>query len=338
MGRPARVVLDTFGRETRGEMPVDIAYLESLRSFRDPRGSFTETFLTPEIGGGRTVAVLTMPLLREPERIGWVFCHSFAEEQSSMQAIEVSMARSLGAAGFPVLRFHSQGYGDSELEPAEAGVRAHFQGATDALVVLRDLTSVPDVGLFGGRFGAAVAASVGTSAEAAALILWDPVVSGRRYAEKLVRRSIMSTVTSARATSDPIEELRQHASADLRGFPFRASDFDEMCGLDVAERLAGFQGQSLIVQLSRGSAVQPDIGRLMTALRRDASQLVIVTQDPDERPLGEPRYNERAKGTKADTQAGLERELVARTEAWVERFRSMPSSSVPQAMRGRDGT
>ena len=42
-------------------MALDEMLLESLRSYEDPRSGIRERFLTPVIGGQRTVCVLSSP-------------------------------------------------------------------------------------------------------------------------------------------------------------------------------------------------------------------------------------------------------------------------------------
>src|SRR5437867_1508751 len=102
-----------------------------MRSYADRELGIQETFLQPRIGGGRTVGVLSIPL-DLPLAGGWVICHSFALEQVYLQSLESALARKLAATGFAVLRFHTQGYGDSELGVEHISLRGHVDQAGEA--------------------------------------------------------------------------------------------------------------------------------------------------------------------------------------------------------------
>src|SRR5439155_5056830 len=107
------------------------------------------------LGGGSTIAVLSRPLA-PAHPIGWVVCHSFGLEQINLDQLDVIVARTLAAAGFTCLRFHAQGYGESELR--EVTLEGHVDGALDAVNLLLREPGVGRVGVMGARFGAVVAA------------------------------------------------------------------------------------------------------------------------------------------------------------------------------------
>ena len=92
--------------------------LEALRSYRDPQTGIGERFVGLELGGARSVGVLSTPS-DDPQPTAWLVCHGFGAEQVNLQPMEVALARALAASGFSVLRYHGQGYGDSE-RPSEA--------------------------------------------------------------------------------------------------------------------------------------------------------------------------------------------------------------------------
>src|SRR4051812_9224642 len=116
-------------------MPLDMGLLESHRSHRDTSGGYRERFVRLRVGTGLTFGVLSMPLGR-PRGVAWVSCHSFGTEQLELQRLEAATARRLSAAGFPVLRFHCQGYGDSEDDPGGAGLSTQVTDTLDAMAWL----------------------------------------------------------------------------------------------------------------------------------------------------------------------------------------------------------
>ncbi len=91
---------------------MDTDLLERHRSFSNHRLGVAERFVDLELSSGRTVGVLSTPLDGARE-VGWVICHGFGTEQVDLQATDAAVARGVAAAGYPVLRFHSLGYGDS---------------------------------------------------------------------------------------------------------------------------------------------------------------------------------------------------------------------------------
>lgn len=296
--------------------------LEELRSFTDPRRGIAERFLTPTIGGGRTVAVLSRPIAA-PRDAGWVVCHGIAMDQINLQPFEVPVTRRVAASGFPVLRYHGQGYGDSEMSPEEVTVESAIAGAVEAVRLLREATGVRRVGLFGPRFGGAVAAIAAERTGADGLVLWDPVVSGRKYATRLGRlSSATELVTRGRAQlkgQNPIAVLEEKGVLDVQGIPVRRALFEGIAGLDLRRDVASFAGRSVVVQISTDDEPRPDLEKLVAHLNGigGSSRLEIVVDGQAEK-FGQPRLVGQGDGTKVDTMSELARSLVEGTAAWCE--------------------
>src|SRR5262249_34932224 len=156
----------------------DVALLASHRQYEDKRTGITEEFLQPTLQGVRTVAVLSRPL--GPARpVGWVICHSLALEQVHLARMEVVVARTLAAAGFPVLRYHTRGYGDSDGGEG-VGLGTHLADATEAVELMRRVGGVERIGMLGARFGGTVAALVADRLDLDLLGLWEPVTRGQQ--------------------------------------------------------------------------------------------------------------------------------------------------------------
>jgi pimeloyl-ACP methyl ester carboxylesterase len=319
---------DTLQRlEAKGPEPRanGIARLESMRAFEEPALGIAERFLTPTLGGGKTVAILSTPIGREPAA-GWVLCHSYGLEQINLYALEVPLARTIAAAGNAVLRFHAQGYGDSAIPHEEVSLASHLSSAIDAVDVIRTEAGISEVGLFGARFGGAVAATaadrlaqdgVGISA----LALWEPMVRGRSYMQALARMSVLSELISSGRESgtarDPAEILRESGVLDVQGFPLRQETFEEVSAVDLLQELRVFQGRSLVVQVSKGERVRPDLQRLMEHLQGLGGDATLeVVTDPKADRFGRPRYRGMANGTKADTQQSVADAIISMTATW----------------------
>ena len=298
-----------------------ILELLRLRSFSDPRRGIAERFLTPTIGGARTVAVHSAPL-GAPREDGWVLCHAFAMDQVNLQPFEVPLARRISAAGFPVLRFHAQGFGDSELPTGHISVASQVGDAVEAVQILREVAGVRRVGLFGARFGGAVAAMAAERTGADALVTWDPVVSGRRYATRLARLSSASElVTKGRAQikgRNPMEVLDETGLLDVQGVPVTKDLFDAISRVDLKKDLSAFEGRSVVVQISKTEQPRGDLENFVAHLDELGESRLEVVVDHKADQFGQPRLIGNGDGTKADTMSSLAESLIGGTARWCE--------------------
>ena len=118
---------------------------------------------------------------------GALVCHpGFAEYEASHRATR-QLATVLARCGCAVLRFDYSATGDSWGRSEDARLdrwREDVLTAVDELVAIGGVRSVALVGL---RLGAALALeTVAQRDEIRSVVLWDPVVSGRTYLEKLI--------------------------------------------------------------------------------------------------------------------------------------------------------
>ena len=296
--------------------------LAALAGYVDRDSGIAEDFLTPVLGGARTVAVLSSPV--GPLRgTTWVLCHSFALEQIYLQPLEVPFVRSLTAAGYEVLRYHSQGYGDSDLPAGSVSLQSHLRDAADAVELLRR-RGATRIGLIGFRFGGSVAALAADRVDADALILWEPVLKGRAFLNALARRAIVSQLTvranqssPAGSTEDPLQRIDDEDTVDLQGFPLTRTSYEQILNMDLLMDLNRFAGEALVVQISRSSEQRPDLKRLVKRLGEiGGSPAHEVVSHPRPQLFGGPRYRPTGTGEKRDTQADLLAALTAATIGW----------------------
>jgi pimeloyl-ACP methyl ester carboxylesterase len=301
-------------------MPVAHALLESLRSFGSQAMGIRESFLDLQVGGARTFGVLATSL-GSARDIGWVVCHSFAMEQFNLQPLEVATARRLAALGFPVLRFHAQGYGDSERPIEEARVASQVRDTVEAVAAVRSSTGVRRVGLVGGRLGGTVAALAASTFGADALVLWEPVVSGERYLRSLVTPALASELvgrgrprSSARS---PFDEIGTAGVIEVEGLPLGRELIEEVRALDLLSSLRSFQSRALVVQVSPSSEPRRDLEQLVARLASLGTPPAFeVVADPRGGSFGQLRYRLGRDGRKVDTQAALSERLTDLTVAW----------------------
>lgn len=120
---------------------------------------------------------------------GLVICPPIGYELWSSYATLRSLARDACDAGITVLRFDYDGTGDSVGDHLDANrVQAWLQSIDEACRHLVESCGVRKLSLLGLRLGASLAATYATQAQRAwldELILWDPVVNGRRFVRGL---------------------------------------------------------------------------------------------------------------------------------------------------------
>jgi pimeloyl-ACP methyl ester carboxylesterase len=319
-------------------MTTDVSTLEGMVSFEDEKRGIRERFVKLQVGGGFTLGVLSEPLEKGTRAPAWVLCHSFGLEQIALQSIETPIARRLSAAGFPVLRFHAQGYGDSELPVEGVSLQTHVRDTIDATSQLVDMTGAEQVGFIGAKFGGAVAALAAERAGATALAMWHPVVSGRKYIDGLMRQSTLSDIAAyptGRAMARPddlAKNLESDGTVDLQGFPVTRDAFEAFQALNLIEQLNSFRGSSLLVQISAVPKVSQDLQRLVERLRQIGgnSKLEVIIH-ARARVFGMPRFRIHGN-SKIDTQADLLEDLARVTVDWSRGLPTARHATISEAL------
>ena len=162
-------------------------------------------------------------------RAGILLCYPAPQEYMFAHRAFRRLAEELARKGHPVLRFDYTGTGDSASDLEDATLSAWRADVVTAADELGELANVDQVSVVGMRLGASLAATV--SAEGRRfreIVLWDPIVSGRRAVEELRaiddQRYAMSHV---KRDPPPIDELC--------GFPFPAQLRRELDRLDLLQ-------------------------------------------------------------------------------------------------------
>jgi pimeloyl-ACP methyl ester carboxylesterase len=327
-------------------MGVNVDMLTRYRGYEDPSAGISEEFLQPRLGLGRTVAILARPL-GPPRPVGFVICHSFAMEQIHLTRFDAFMARSLAAAGFPVLRFHGQGYGDSEGDMSDIGLSSHLAEATDVVALMATQENVDEVGIMGARLGGMVAALVADAQNLSYLALWDPVVAGAQYMRDVLRSQLLHKMvqdaaqaglgqasdespgsTQGSGIEDPRRQLETVGRADIKGFPLTRQAFDDLSAVNLAQDLQQFRGKSLVLGLSRTDRMSPSLTKLEAHLQELGGECTAqVVIDKSAGQFGQHHHSNLPGGIKVDLQFELTRVLAELTAAWAK---GEPRRATPQ--------
>jgi hypothetical protein len=220
-----------------------------------------------------------------------------------------------------VLRYHGQGYGDSELEAERLSLGGHRRDALDAVAFLRETR--PDlgfVGLVGPRFGGTVAALVAGEARASALVLIDPVVSGSTYVRTMLARSVIGGLKeSSSGRTSPPPEPNDSSVIEVDGTLLDRAALDEIAQLDLARAVSGFRGPSLILQVSRSPEPREPMERLRARLAELGGDPELrAVADPDALRFGLPRFRRAGGSRKVDVQSDLSETLVSEAVRWAD--------------------
>jgi pimeloyl-ACP methyl ester carboxylesterase len=97
------------------------------------------------------------------------------------------LATRLSIRGYDTLRFDYFGTGDSGGEASQTDLVGCESDLEAAIETVKDIAGTQRVALIGLRVGANIAARVAARLpdEVAALVLWDPIVSGKEYVRSL---------------------------------------------------------------------------------------------------------------------------------------------------------
>lgn len=164
-----------------------------------------------------------------------LICPPFGQEALRSHRFFKVLADRLARAGFSVLRFDYYGTGDSPGDDADGDFDGWTRDIAAAHEELRRLSSAgtpgtPGVSWLGVRLGGTLAllAAQQTRPVLERLVLWEPVVDGRRYAQLLREWHVYSLELSY---CIPDASLRRRLAADPLAFT------DEASGFAVSQRL-----------------------------------------------------------------------------------------------------
>jgi pimeloyl-ACP methyl ester carboxylesterase len=302
-------------------MPIDEALLEAHASYRSEPLGISEQFVRLDAGPARTWGVLSMPL-GERRSTAWLVCHSFGLEQVDLHMTDVAMARALAAEGHPTLRFHCQGYGESDDLSHPPTVSAQLRDTLDVIRQVPGLTGVDRIGLAGSRVGAAVAALAADATGAPDLILVQPVVKGSKYVTEMLRARVViemlgETPWAATTVEELREELAEHGMVNIKGWRLGRDAVEDLEKVDLM-KLEHFSGKALIVQVSRGESVQGPVTRLAKRLEEiGATAEVQVLTHPSAPNFGNEHFRPSGRDTLGDVLEGVNTGLVEQSLAWV---------------------
>ncbi|MEQ8207256.1 MAG: alpha/beta hydrolase, partial [Woeseia sp.] len=166
-------------------------------------------------------------------------------------------ARRAADLGVAVLRFDFRGNGDSAGHSEDYSADSYLEDIHTAVAQLRrDCPKLESIDLLGMRFGATLASQYAVRHDGIRhLLLWEPIVSGEKYMQELLRINLSTQLAVYGKVRDNREQLveklatGEHANVD--GYLI-SHGFYEQCGkIDLlASAACNLSGQTLVVQIA----------------------------------------------------------------------------------------
>ncbi len=214
-----------------------------------------------------------------------VMCPAFAEEKLWGHRVLVSAARTLAAAGFPVLRFDHGGTGDSDGEFSQATLTSMLADVRRASAHARGVTGRDRVALIGVRFGAAIAGLAAEDApDVSHLAMWAPVLDGGRYMQELLRGNLSTQMAAYKTVRHDraalVAQMEGGATVNVDGYDLSYEMYRECSGVTPPQSPRGFAGACLVAQVDPVAGAPP--ARELEGLRQVYRRVTIVqvTEEP----------------------------------------------------------
>lgn len=166
-----------------------------------------------------------------------LYIHPFAEEMNKSRRMAALQARALAERGYGVLQIDLHGCGDSSGESGEARWDGWRRDVDAGGAWLRERLGQP-VALWGLRLGALLALDCAQRAPQppAALVLWQPVLSGSAFLTQFLRLRVANQMLGGAAAGGG-------GTAALRA-ALAAGETLEVAGYELAPELAGALDQA----------------------------------------------------------------------------------------------
>lgn len=217
------------------------------------------TFL--QVDGSDRFCLLNLP--EGAPRGAIVYLHPFAEEMNRSRRVVARQARAFAAAGYAVLQIDLYGCGDSAGDFGEASWARWHADARAAVKHVHQRFDVP-VCLWGLRGGGLLACELAFELDfPVALLLWQPVLSGRQHLQQFLRLSLAADMLDGKAqggTEALLAELSAGRSIEIAGYTLAPA-----LALALAERTLSVPPAR---QHMHCIEIVPGAGEVSPALRR----------------------------------------------------------------------
>ena len=222
------------------------------------------------------------PVIERRRKCAVVVCQPVGHEYVNSHRALRQLASRLCYAGFPVLRFDYYGCGDSSGSAEEGRISQWLEDISTAISEVRRRTGAVQVCLIGLRVGAALAMiAAAERADLEGLVLWDPVVSGERYLDGLLR--LQKEMLRFRPKPSSTQETLDYV--DVLGFPLSHFLQAELKNINLPG-IAGSSVKNVLVIQTDQTSDEVDLQEHLSQMdarfeyqRLDAPQIWLPTSD-----------------------------------------------------------
>jgi alpha-beta hydrolase superfamily lysophospholipase len=200
---------------------------------------------------------------RRQPALGVLLCNPFGQEAVRTHRMYRVLADRLATAGAYVLRFDYHGTGES----AGDDLHGELQGWCDDIVSadreLHGRATPAQTVWVGARLGASLAAAASPRVGRALdrLVLWEPVLDGRRYLAELASAHARALAEGGHEMTSPVE-AQPHGEA--LGFAMSASLLQQLERWDAAPPAAARAREAVVIASARDAAGH-DLARRLDA-------------------------------------------------------------------------
>lgn len=218
----------------------------------DPDDSGAHSFYFNS-GTRRLFAWLHQPARAARSDLGLVICAPFGYEAICAHRSLRCVAEAAASLGMPALRFDYSGTGDSEdLTPEADQLEAWVSDIQAAAAQLRRRAGVARIAIIGIRLGALLAALAAKGADADALIMIAPVISGRRYLSEIRTTQLASAMARESGSSGDARPEADGKKApgkrlEVSGFSMSAATTASLAACDLTRAEGTLALRALII-------------------------------------------------------------------------------------------
>lgn len=227
-----------------------------------------------------------------------VHVHGLGVEQITLYRQETLAARAAAAAGYPVLRYHARGCGDSAGDSASITLGTLVEDARAAAEEAKRRSGATRVIWLGVRFGAIVAAQAAVGRDdTAGFVLWEPIAKSMDQFRGQLRGMLFSSVAGGKKPDSTVEQLFERIArdggVDVHGYILYRELIESCRDADLAAALAAAGEHPVqVLQVQQRGRLAPAHAQLLEALsaRGVRTGSACIAEEPGYQLMSNPAW------------------------------------------------
>lgn len=227
-----------------------------------------------------------------------VHVHGLGVEQITLYRQETLAARATAAMGYPAMRFHSRGCGDSAGDAMSVTLETLVEDARAAADEAKRRSGASRVIWLGVRFGAVVAAlAAGGRTDTAGFVFWEPVAKAMDQFRGQLRGMLFSSVAGGKKPDSTVEQLFERidreGGVDVHGYVLYRELVESCRAADLATALAAAGNHPVwALQIQQRGRLAPAHTQLLEALaaRGVKTGSACIAEEPGYQLMSNPSW------------------------------------------------